>query len=382
MGGDIFILDFESSKTFTKTINAYSGDGGYYLIASPVGTINPTKVGKMLDNSYDLYYFDQTKELEWINYKDATNGNYDLEPGQGYLYANSQTITLSFKGFPYTGDIEFPLTYGEYDLQGYNLIGNPLTVAAYINKDFFRMNAEGTEVEVECTAADTIGVMEGVFVLAENANETVSFSTEPYTKANQQLVLNLTSNRGSSIDRAIVRFSEGRALPKFQINKNHTKLYIPQSGKDYAIVNADNSGELPVSFEAAQNGNYTISFNTENVSLGYLHLIDNKTGEDVDLLNSMSYTFTATVGDYASRFKLVFATGNSEDGNFAFFSNGNLVINNNGAATLQVIDVTGRIISTRSINGCCNVSVDAAAGVYTIRLINGSDVKTQKIIVR
>lgn len=51
------------------------------------------------------------------------------------------------------------------------------------------------------------------------------------------------------IDRAIVRFCEGsqqRNLPKFQINRNSTKVYIPQDNNDYAVVNAERVGEMPV----------------------------------------------------------------------------------------------------------------------------------------
>jgi hypothetical protein len=41
--------------------------------------------------------------------------------------------------------------------------------------------------------------------------------------------------------------------------------------------------------------------------LDYLHLIDNLTGADVDLLQMPEYTFTAKTTDYASRFRLVFS---------------------------------------------------------------------------
>ena len=125
----------------------------------------------------------------------------------------------------------------------------------------------------------------------------------------------------------------------------------------------------------------TLSINTENVELGYLHLIDNMTGNDVDLLSNPSYTFEAKSTDYANRFKLVFATGNTDD-NFAFYSSGNFVINNEGIANIQVMDVNGRIISSESINGCANLNVNAAPGVYMIRLVNGDNVKVQKVVVK
>ena len=102
---------------------------------------------------------------------------------------------------------------------------------------------------------------------------------------------------------------------------------------------------------------------------------------DVDLLSTPSYSFEANTSDYASRFRLVFATGSAND-NFAFYNNDSFVINNEGMATVQVIDINGRILSSESINGCANVNMNAAAGVYMLRLINGENVKVQKVVVR
>lgn len=45
-------------------------------------------------------------------------------------------------------------------------------------------------------------------------------------------------------------------------------------------------------------------------------------------------------------------------------------------------DVTGRILSNESINGSTSVNVNAAAGIYMFRLINGDNVKVQKVVVR
>jgi hypothetical protein len=141
---------------------------------------------------------------------------------------------------------------------------------------------------------------------------------------------------------------------------------------------------MPVSFKAAENGNYTLSIETENVEMSYLHLIDNMTGADVDLLASPSYSFEARTNDYASRFRLVFnANDNTSTSSeaFAFFNGNNLVINNEGEATLQVIDMMGRMISSEQIQGSYNNSLNLSAGVYVLRLSNGNTVKTQKIVI-
>ena len=49
-----------------------------------------------------------------------------------------------------------------------------------------------------------------------------------------------------------------------------------------------------------------VTVNPEEVEFSYLHLIDNLTGNDVDLLATPSYSFEAKTTDYDLRFKLVF----------------------------------------------------------------------------
>ncbi len=382
---------------FTKDITHYTGTSDhYYLIASPIGEVSPENVTDMLSPSYDLYYYDQTKEKEWVNYKPNPgntnlNPEFSLEPGKGYLYANSNDVTLKFIGAPFTASepFEVSLVYDagdqNTDLIGWNLVGNPFPETAYIDRDFFyRTNLENTELEAESGA---IAPMEGVFVRATGTDDnTLNFSTTAPSKSGEQLIINLTQNRGVSIDRAIVSFDEGEMLPKFMLNENNTKLYIPQGNHDYAVVRSAVQGELPLNFSASKNGTYTLSIDTENVDMNYLHLIDNMTGTDVDLLQTSSYTFEANLNDYESRFKLVFAAacedveGDSES--FAFFSNGNWVINNNGKATLQIIDLNGRVLCNEQINGCYSKSFEATPGVYMLRLINGDNVKVQKVVVR
>jgi hypothetical protein len=184
------------------------------------------------------------------------------------------------------------------------------------------------------------------------------------------------------LDRARIRFGEGEGLQKFQFNPNHTKVYIPQDGSDYAVVYADGAGTIPVNFKAQDNGRYTLDFSTEDVGFNYLHLIDNMNGNDVDLLQTPYYAFDAKSTDFASRFTLVFATGNDNDDTFAFFNNGVWIINNDGVATLQVVDALGRMLSSENISGSTSKAINVAPGVYMLRLINGDKAKVQKIVVK
>ena len=377
-----FVLNFVTMQTFTKEIAGYT-DGSndhYYLLASPIGEVSPENVTNMLSNDYDLYYFDQSSDLEWINYV-GDDGGYNLVSGKGYLYANNANVMLTFTGFPYSGNGEVSLTYdANANFPGWNLVGNPFAQTAYITKPYYTMNDDGSEVIA--VSGDSIEAMEGIFVIANEDGEIMTFSTEEPDRS-AALVMNVTTNRGTAIDRAIVRFGEESTLPKFMLNGNNTKLYIPQDNKDYAVVSTNSDmGEMPVNFKAEKNGTYTLSFSSVEVSFSYLHLIDNLTGADIDLLENPNYTFNAQTTDYATRFKLVFATGNATDDNFVFFSNGNWLINNDGKAIVQVVDVTGRILKSEQIEGCYSLNINAAPGVYMFRLINGNDMKVQKVVVR
>jgi hypothetical protein len=118
-----------------------------------------------------------------------------------------------------------------------------------------------------------------------------------------------------------------------------------------------------------------------NSHLSILNLIDNLTGANVNLLETPSYSFEAKTTDYESRFKLVFTTGNASDDNFAFISNGELIVN--GEGTLQIFDVLGHEILCRHLSSfTSHLSPFTSPGVYVLRLINGNEVKTQKIVVK
>ena len=308
--------------------------------------------------------------------------NFSLVNGQGYLYASKEGTELVFTGAGNTGNTQDVTLYmtdqaDGLDFPDWNLVGNPFAKDnAYLNdgRAFYSMQNSG--VYTPQLGPVAIGPMEGVFVVANSNEETLTFTTTQPNKKVAQLTLNLTksASAGSTLlDRAIVSFDEGSQLPKLQFRKGSTKVYMPMDGKEYAIVSAEAMGTMPVNFKAENNGSYTLSVNAEDVNFAYLHLIDNMNGNDVDLLANPSYSFEAKTTDYEGRFKLVFVA-NSEDGP----STGS----GTSEATLQVIDVNGRILKSESINGCTNVNVNAAQGIYMLRLVNGNDVKVQKVVVR
>ena len=429
--------------TVEKNITGHNGNAGkWYFISSPIVGANtfeenynlyyytsPNDVENLLVNpasNYDLYAFDQSAEgEEWRNYKQHSE-EFKLVDGNGYLYANRDNTTLNFVGDVRPCTDPYPMTpvceqyeqieyydpndpdqgyntiMANYLFTGWNLVGNPFACKAYIKDEysvlsngFYKMNADGTGLTSVEGFDEEIPMGTGVFVKVSDMYDPMggnqyAFTTETpmgdSKKGSLQIVLKQTLMRGEAVqvDNAIVSFNEGSRLEKFVLFRDDAHIAIPQNGKEYAIVCAEPCGEMPLNLNAVMGGRFTLEVAPKDVEMSYLHLIDNLTGTDVDLLKESSYSFESNISDYASRFKLVFVAGSvaNEMENFAFFSNGNLVIANDGQATLQVIDINGRVLRSERINGSANVSLNESAGVYMLRLVNGENVKTQKIIIK
>ena len=133
---------------------------------------------------------------------------------------------------------------------------------------------------------------------------------------------------------------------------------------------------------------YTLRWNLQNGDFHTLHLIDNITGVDYDMLEHDSYTFEASKYDYSTRFYIVFSCTDVEEheaeeteGNFAFFDGSQWVINGNGQ--LQLIDMTGRVLQSMCVTGDqSRVSFNYYPnGIYLLRLYGSKSAKVQKIVL-
>ncbi len=388
-GAQLVTASEDVQATVEKAITGYGGGNGkndYTLLAIPVmDDLTIADIAGMTEDNYDLYYFDQNQVKEWINYKQTDNNFTDLVNGIGYLYANSEDKTLSFAGeiHPTNADISMDLEYHEgQPFTGFNLVGNPFTCNAYIDKtDFYVISetAEGSEIMTAESAV--IAPMQGLFVIAKGPSDQVVFSNEPSRQDGKSLDIRLNHADGSNLDMARIRFGEGTGLRKMLLNPDHTKVYLPKNGTNYAVAfTENNAGEMPVCFKTEHNGTYTITISsplTSNLSpLTYLHLIDHLTGADVDLLSNPSYTFNAKSDDYASRFLLRFSNDSTLPDNdseqFAYYADGKIHVIGD-YQTMEVFDLTGRALSATE---------HLAPGVYMVQITINQEIKTQKIIVK
>ena len=171
--------------TVRKAISQFSGTSdGWHLIALPLtGSIDVDSVVNLLEGEYDLYSYDETTAY-WRNQKHTERGFTVLEAMKGYLYANSAEVTLGFSGtLENSSDtITVPLSYtneatNEADLSGFNLVGNPFPCNAYLDREYYVLSTDGSDINPEPIPANTpIPPCTAVFVKAVAEGETVVFT--------------------------------------------------------------------------------------------------------------------------------------------------------------------------------------------------------------
>ena len=383
-GGNFY---YNPDRNIKRTITGYGDeDGKWAFIASPVeGSIAPTEVnnliGAKISDDPVLYNYDlfRLNSEQWENYVQHT-GDFNIVNGNGYLYATQTTKNLVFSGIFNTENSKTVALS-----EGFNLVGNPFGVNAYVSKPFYQMNAEGTDIvaveNYDTYTPVTIPPCTGIVVRATGADE-VTFSTSApqqqssANNGNLQMTLTKASVRNDAVqDKAIVSFNENSLLEKFVFNERHAKLYIPQYGEDYAIASSEMTGELPLNFKTRETGRYTIGFNFENVKGVRIQLVDKLEDRIIDLNANDHYTFMGSVADRDDRFTLVF-TKVETDGVFAYQSGNDIIVS--GEGELQVFDVMGRMVMNQHINGVQTVEKPSTTGVYIFRL-NGM---SQKIVVK
>ena len=367
-----------------------STDSDYWVfIASPLASsMPPTAVyGLVADpvENYDLYRFNQSgnnNDGEWENYKNKVHTDgFVLENGKGYLYANKNDVTLTFVGdMNTTAPKEVKLDYDDKaNLPGWNLIGNPFTEAAYINRSYYKMNPEGTDVLPVATYENTpVAAYSGIMVHAEKSGESVTF-TKSKSKSSDNGGLHITLSKAGvrgdeAQDKVIVSFNKYAQLSKFIFNEDNAKLYIPMGGEDYAIAYSDRQSNMPLYFKTKEMGIYTMSFEG---AIDNIKIIDNLDGSVIDLNAERSFTFVGTPSDRNDRFTIVFNTPATED--FAYQSGDGIVVN--GEGELQVFDIMGRMVAKYHVNGVETVNIPCQSGVYVLRLL-GKETNTQKIVVK
>ena len=191
--------------------------------------------------------------------------------------------------------------------------------------------------------------------------------------------ISIAAGNSESTDNAFVQIGGGNTLHKMTLSDNSSIVYVKNNNDNYASARINAlEGSMPVCFKANKLGTFTITIEAKDIDVEYLHLIDNFTYEDIDLLLEPSYSFIASNSDNAARFTLVFRANGCEGTTndiFAYQNGSDIIVN--GEGELQVFDVTGRMVLNQHMNGIQAVNIPSQ-GVFIFKL----NEKTQKIVVR
>lgn len=391
-GGQLIINNAGVQATVQKNISAYTNNEGtdnYYFIGSPVAE---NVAGQFAQGTYDLYKYDEAT-AHWKNYEAA---NFDIELGYGYLYANKEDRTVDMAGEVNVGTINITdLSYTTGSLAGFHLFGNPYTHDIYYREGFvlaedysgyYVPNAAGELVVKEMTEPVKAG--QGFMMQIVEGGDEIEFNNTnaaPTAKRATKLTLQLTVGNGHFEDNAYLIVSDGYGLGKLShFNENAPMLWIRNNDADYAIATmTEIPNSIPLCFKAGTTAKYTIRMKATG-QYSYLHLIDRLTGDDIDMLIEGEYSFIGSPRDNAERFIVKFNNNSNSDTPendiFAYQNGDELFVTGNG--TIQVFDVTGRFVQSKEVHGNTSMSISSLPkGVYIFRLI-GSEIKTQKIVVR
>ena len=390
--------------TIQKGISAHSAQSksgdGWYLIASPADGVSTSGLITDPETSYDLYKYDEPSGWWYSNHGEASPFT-TLERGKGYLYANANDMALDFAGSMIGTDDEVTKTLSFActafpELKGYNLMGNPftrnlgtgdITLGGEAVTSVLLLDNDSEYQTCNFSESGVIKPGQGFFIQATAENQQLVFN--PSEKdVNEIGLISIKAGDENYIDKAYIQFDGGNTLRKMTLTGEKSQVYVMNGDEDYAAARLDEAkGVVPVHFEAAAEGTYTITIEAKNLDLETLRLIDNFSGEEIDLLVEPSYTFKANSDDPAARFTLMFEKStlgidenDVENEVFAYQNGSDIIINGNG--TLQVFDMMGRFVMSKEINGSKTISTSAFnAGVYILRIV-GENMMTQKIVVK
>ena len=379
-------------------------------------------------NGNSHWHQDNGEHIDYVSGQEGLDENVNetiFVPGKGYMMAISQDSYMNSTGVLNKGG-EIVTLYNKEKLtpeynKGWNLVGNPyqayLDLKEIKNHGSFYIYDADQGVFAPVTAGQSsnpcipsllIHPHQGFFMhsnaqdgeseeftfnyaWAKATKEGASYYRSSEDRINYPLVNIFAENEHGNRDLAVVEFNRpelGGATKVNCVRNTNFQVAASLEGERYGLVfTPEGTERVPVHFTTEEDGTFTLTWNTHNGEFTSLLLVDNMTGTITDMLRADHYTFESSAEDYASRFYLTYTvTGVDEngegDGTFAFFDGSAWVVN--GKGQLDVVDVQGRTLySERLVNDKNRVSLNGvAAGVYLLRVSDGTNTMVQKIVVR
>ena len=399
-GAQIFQSNEDVPATFVMGINKpeeWQSDNktGWQFISSPFTNALVFNFTNASEGNYDLFKYDGDEDLEWRNHKaNAVSFGKTFEQGVGYLASHETESTIELTGTlnaeNYHSWNDFYYDY-EKPLSNFHLLGNPFTFKMDMTQATFTNLVEGVAIVNNeggySYDVDTIPVGDGFFVQAIPA-----IGTDPASlsyggraaKSEKSNSLNITATGNAGKDNVVINFAgKSEGFNKLQnFNDAIATVYVAEDGKNYGIYNCDaDVQEVELNFNANKMGNYTISIEP-NGEFETVTLVDRFTGVETNMLEG-EYTFTAMSSDNHNRFIVRFANGQqtTDNSHFVYQSGEELILNIQG--DVQIVDVLGRVVyNGKAMNDINRINVSSFnSGAYMVRVVNGNDVKVEKVVI-
>ena len=306
-GGQVVNATNNTCCAVQRSITPYAGGNeGWVSVAWPGMVVT-------ISSNDDIYAYDETAHY-WLNEKNEYHDFTAFSPAQGYLYANESEQTLLLGGYYVASNAEvtLPVTHTAHELPGLNLIGNPYPNNIHIGNvningvglsSYYKAIGGSGFVAYTDADEDCFKPGDGFMVVVEEEG-TLTFTPATRCESQGSYVRLVLSSNGQLCDRAYLSMN-GNVLGKLKTHEGQSLLYFQQEGESYAIAN--NPAEARLRFEPSHTATYTIEASLLNAQCEYLHLIDRLMGNDIDLLETPSYTFKASMEDPMDRFSLAFS---------------------------------------------------------------------------
>ena len=361
-----------------------------------------------------------------------------ITAGTGYRTASTDTSTFTFTGDVLASAIPVTITTGTDN--GWNLIGNPYP--SYINStDFLTLNASNLDQEyigiygydgdalngwtvINLNTSIDITPGQGFMVLTDQASTTLDFTPAMRrTSGGDDFIVGRTAETNAYLS---LKIENGTSAYKtdFYFNNNSTAALDP--GYDAAMFNSqipdfymyshlveNNNGikmaiqslgetdltdvTVPLGVNSNQLEQITFSINESTLPSTVEVYLEDNVENTFTLLTSGDYTLSPNTNlDGTGRFYLRFtntalSTPETTLDNLNIYSNpsdktivvaGQLL----ETTTANLYDLQGRLVDSSLLqNTDRSHSIDVSnlsIGVYVVELINGTQNKTQKVILR
>jgi len=414
----------------------FAGSERWRLVSSPVANQSIDGPWTPADPSHGYDFYDWREQTStWRNQKVTGNFITYFVPGRGYLVSfQGADLTRSFAGALNNGDVIVAVTKlhtGAF--RGANLLGNPYPSSidwhlavrtlfidefAYIYDPLAGGGGGGYVYVNGAVAGALIAPNQGFFVLKRaTATGTANFTFTNamrthggvFRSAPADPTISITLQQGEFYDRAqIVQLQDATtvrersdALKFFSFNPMMPQVFSMSSDAVQLAVNST----APITEAASFNigvltpvtGTYTLQVEgLQEILAGRpAFLLDKVTGTSHNLREQSRISFHAVESNTAvERFVLSFVqptgVGNNlpEDATVVYFANGMLYMQfaaEERNRQLQVIDLSGRVVFSKSLHGMGNVvsvPLQIDNGAYIVRITGETSAVTRRILVR